>query len=135
MNLNREIIILQEELFHLNEYTEELQTRLEDMRREGVSYSQSMSGMPTGGEVSDKIGGHVGDLDEIERLIDVNLEKIRHMLATLKELIYQIDEPLRSILWFRYIDSLIWEDVAYNMGMTRGKTWNIFNNWLKGIDK
>jgi hypothetical protein len=101
------------QLYYLNREIEELRRRLDELEALATSSTQKITGLPSGGGISDMVGKFGTDIVELKELLDARIKKSIDELKRLDAYIQGLDDvEMRMILSLRYINGLGWEQVA-----------------------
>jgi hypothetical protein len=105
------------QLYYLNREIEQQKRRLCELETSAYSCTSSITRMPHGSGVSDKIGKYAVEIAELKALIELNIQKCWHELNRLNRYIQAVDDSLtRQVLALRYINGLSWLQVAMSIG-------------------
>lgn len=87
---------------------------LEDWKSKLYSITATMSDMPSGGKVTDKISSGVATIDEIESNINSDIDDLIALREEIESKIEEVKElHLREILKCRYLDCKDFTEIAY----------------------
>jgi hypothetical protein len=101
------------QLYYLNREIEELKRRLDELEALATSSTQKITGLPSGGGISDMVGKFGTEIVELKELLDARIKKSIDELKRLDAYIQGLDDvEIRMILSLRYINGLGWEQVA-----------------------
>lgn len=107
------------QLYYLNREIEEQQKRIAELEDIATSCTGSITGMPHGNGISDKIARCTAELIDLQGLLDLNIKKCFYELNRLNRFINTIeDSQMRLILTLRYINGLSWQQIAFSIGET-----------------
>lgn len=105
------------QLYYLNKEIKQQQERLQELESIATSCTRKITGMPSGGEISDKLSKCVVEIADLKALLDLNLKKCFYELSRLNRYIDSIeDSHIRMIMSLRYINGLSWRQVAFSIG-------------------
>jgi hypothetical protein len=101
------------QLYYLNREIEELRRRLDELEALATASTQKITGLPSGGGISDMVGKFGTEIVELKELLDARIKKSIDELKRLDAYIQGLDDvEMRMILSLRYINGLGWEQVA-----------------------
>lgn len=105
------------QLYYLNREIEMDKRRLQELEVKAVSCTASLSGMPHGTGVSDRVGRYAADIVDLKGIIEAKLQQCIYERNRLECYIATIDDSLtRQIFTYRFINGLPWEQVAACIG-------------------
>lgn len=105
------------QLYYLNKEIRQQQERLQELEALAASCTQKITGLPSGGGVSDRMSKCAIEIADLKALIDLNLKKCFYELNKLNRYIDGIgDSQMRMIMSLRYINGLSWRQVAFSIG-------------------
>lgn len=105
------------QLYYLNREIEMDKRRLQELEVKAVSCIASLSGMPHGTGVSDRVGRYAADIVDLKGIIEAKLQQCIYERNRLERYIATIDDSLtRQIFTYRFINGLPWEQVAACIG-------------------
>lgn len=105
------------QLYYLNREIEMDKRRLQELEVKAVSSTASLSGMPHGTGVSDRVGRYAADIVDLKGIIEAKLQQCIYERNRLERYIATIDDSLtRQIFTYRFINGLPWEQVAACIG-------------------
>ncbi|MEA4973953.1 MAG: RNA polymerase subunit sigma-24 [Candidatus Metalachnospira sp.] len=105
------------QLYWLNREIEEQQRRLEELECLATSCTSNITGMPKSRGVTDKLSKYAAEIVDLRGLIDLNIKKCFYELNRLNRYIETVeDSQMRMILSLRYINGLIWQQIAMSIG-------------------
>lgn len=104
-------------LYYLKKEIEMQRKRLYELETIAKSCTATITGMPHGKEISNKVGKYAPQIADLKCLIDLNLKKCFFELNRLTEYIQSVDDPLvRQIMTYRYIHGFNWQKTAFSVG-------------------
>lgn len=105
------------QLYYLNREIEMDKRRLQELEVKAVSCAASLSGMPHGTGVSDRVGRYAAEIVDLKGIIEAKLQQCIYERNRLERYIATIDDSLtRQIFTYRFINGLPWEQVAACIG-------------------
>lgn len=104
-------------LYYLKKEIEMQRKRLYELETIAESCTATITGMPHGKEISNKVGKYAPQIADLKSLLDSHLKKCLFELNRLTEYIQNIDDPLvRQIMTYRYIKGFNWQKTAFSVG-------------------
>lgn len=105
------------QLYYLNREIEQLKKRIAELESAATSTTQSITGMPHVGGISDKAGKYAAEIVDLKELLELNLKKCFYELNRLNRYIESVeDAQIRVILSLRYVNGLSWKQIAFSIG-------------------
>lgn len=90
---------------------------LKELRARVNTLTQEISDMPRGSGVKDRIGDNISRIVDLEKMIELNLERKQIEKKRVTAFIESIeDSRLRLIFHYRFIKNLYWVEVAKLIG-------------------
>lgn len=112
---------------------QELQTLESSMTSPRI---QAMDGMPRGSGGGDPIAGLMVKFIELQEQYKYKLQQLVEAQTEVEELIKDLEPTERTLLRFRYIEGLVWEEVCVRMGYSWRQTHRLHSKTLdKLVDK
>ncbi|MEA4869911.1 MAG: hypothetical protein VB062_04655 [Christensenella sp.] len=104
-------------LYHLNRDIERIQERIDELESAAESVTASITGMPGGGTISDKVASGAVEITAMKlRLGAAKLDALAEQ-CRLTAYIEDIPDPLmRQIMHYRHVSGYGWEQVAAHIG-------------------
>ncbi len=95
-----------------------LRRRIEDMRALSASAATvRLSPSPRGSQTADPVARAVAHIDELERDWLAKIEHYTELVQRVERALEALPDPdLRTLLRLRYIDGLIWDEIAPRVG-------------------
>ena len=104
-------------LYHLKKEVQMQRKRIYELKTIAESSTSTITGMPHGKEISDKVGKYATQLADLKSLLDSHLKKCIFEINKLTEYIQNVDDPLvRQIMTYRYIHGFNWQKTAFSVG-------------------
>lgn len=104
-------------LYYLKKEIEMQRKRLYELETIAKSCTATITGMPHGKEISNKVGKYAPQIADLKSLLDSHLKKCLFELNRLTEYIQNVDDPLvRQIMTYRYIKGFNWQKTAFSVG-------------------
>ena len=89
---------------------------IHDLKDLATKITVTFSDMPGGGGNTDKIGGIVANIVDLQSELAVQAKTMKAEQEIVQAVIDAVDEPdLRQLLILRYINGLTWEKIAVDM--------------------
>ncbi len=105
------------QLYYLTREIEMDERRLEELEAKLQPGGQSLSGMPRGTGVADKLGVYVAEIADLRSIIAAKRKQCIVERSRLERYIAGIrDSLMRQIFTYRFVDGLPWEQVAARIG-------------------
>lgn len=105
------------QLYHINREIELLKRQLSELETTAENTTTSITGLPRGNDMSDKVGKYATEIADLKSLIEVNMRRCYYELNRLNKYINSIkDSEMRQILRLRYINGMSWQQVACSIG-------------------
>ena len=105
------------QLYHLNREIERDLRRLHELEAAASRCASSITGMPHGANISDKVGNYAAEIADLQGIIDANIKRCFYELNRLNRYISSIDDSyIRQIFQYRYVNGLTWQEVADCIG-------------------
>ena len=101
------------QLYYLKKEIKEQQRRIAELEAAATKCTASVSGIPTGKGVSDKVGQYASQIADLKALLDLNIKKSFYELNRLTRYIENIeDSEMKLIFSLRYIQNMRWHEIA-----------------------
>ena len=101
------------QLYYLKKEIKEQQRRIAELEAAATKCTASVSGIPTGKGVSDKVGQYASQIADLKVLLDLNIKKSFYELNRLTRYIENIeDSEMKLIFSLRYIQNMRWHEIA-----------------------
>lgn len=105
------------QLYYLNREIEMDKKRLQELEVKAVSCTASLSGMPLGSGVSDRVGRYAAEIVDLRGIIEAKLQQCIYERNRLERYIQSIDDSLvRQVFAYRFVNGLPWKQVAACIG-------------------
>lgn len=105
------------QLYYLNREIEMDKRRLQELEVKAVSCTASLSGMPHGTGVSDRVGRYAAEIVDLKGIIEAKLQQCIYERNRLERYINGIDDSLvRQVFTYRFVNGLPWKQVAACIG-------------------
>ena len=105
------------QLYYLNREIEMDKRRLQELEVKAVSCAASLSGMPHGTGVSDRVGRYAAEIVDLKGIIEAKLQQCIYERNRLERYINSIDDSLvRQVFTYRFVNGLPWKQVAACIG-------------------
>ena len=105
------------QLYYLKKEIKQQQQRLEELETLATSCCISITGLPSGKGISDKIGNYASQIADLKGLLDLNLKKCFYELNRLDRYIQNVDDPLiKQVMIYRFISGYSWRKIAFQVG-------------------
>lgn len=102
---------------YINDEIDMLQRELKRIRSSPLISGTDMSQTRVKGGIVAPVERRVAQEDDIQRLIQLNLDKLSIQKRRAIDYIYSVDDSMmRQILYLRYVGCLTWRQVAAQMG-------------------
>ena len=99
----------------LRKNIEQLENELLVLEARATNVSPVMSDMPSGSGVSDKIGNIIGDIVDLQNIINRHLRELYIQRTAIEDAIRKLPKKEQCVIRFRYIDGKEWEQVAIDI--------------------
>lgn len=101
------------QLYYLNNEIKQQKRKLAELENAATKTNQPLTGLPSAGNTSDKVGAYAAEIADLRALIAINIQKCLLEKKRLERYIQGIDDSLtRQIFRHRFIDGMRWEEVA-----------------------
>ena len=105
------------QLYWLNREIEANKARLEELYAKATNATSTITGMPSVGSVSDKVGDYAGDISDLKSIIEAQIQQCYFELNRINRYINSVDDAhIRVILTLRFVNGLTWQKVAESIG-------------------
>lgn len=105
---------------------------IQKLQSEAENTTQNLTGMPSSGNVSDKVGQIATDIAFYKVLIECDKQKCKEEYNKLHEYIQSIDDSLtRQIFTLRFIEGKSWFEVADAIGSSEYSVKHICYRYIK----
>ena len=120
------------QLYYLRKEIEMYEQMIKKLQSEAEITTQKITGMPSSGNVSDKVGQIAADIADYKALIDCDKKKCKYELEKLHKYIQSIDDSLtRQIFTLRFINGCNWNKVADAIGSSEYSVKHICYRYIK----
>lgn len=104
-------------LYYLKKEIKLQEQRIEELEAKAASCTTQINGMPSGSEISDKVGNFAAEIADLKSLLELNPQKRVYELNILERYIQSVDDPLiRQIMHYRFAKCYGWPKTAYEIG-------------------
>lgn len=104
-------------VYYLTKIIEHDSMEIETIEEKLTNTSPSLTGMPHGGGVHDKMWENVPELVERKRQLEQRRKKLQDTKNRIRDWIEEIEDPQVQILMtYRFVDLLPWQEVAFKAG-------------------
>ena len=104
-------------LYYIEQEIKEYELKIVELREMATSITQNYSGMPSGGNVSDKVGKAATAIAQYTEMLDKVIQQKVEQSIKINAFILDIDDAqLRQIMYLRFIKRLSWQAVASRIG-------------------
>lgn len=118
--------------YYLKREIETYENKIKILESKATSTTQSVTGMPHGSGISDKVGDNATEISFYRSQIELNKLKCKNELERLDRYISSIEDSLtRQIFELRFIDRLKWVDVASVIGSSEYSVKQICYRYIK----
>lgn len=124
------------QLYYLNREIENDKRRVDELRQKATGISGgNLEGIPGGGNFESRVERYIAEIVDLEAIISAKMTQCIHEQKRIERYIADIPDSLtRQIFTLRFVDGLLWKDVAAKMGS--GNTWkNLSNICYRYIEK
>ena len=98
---------------YIDKDIEKDEQELKELRARVNTLTKEISDMPRGSEVKDRIGDSISRIVDLEKMIELNLERKQIEKKRVMAFIESIDDSrIRLIFYYRFIKNLYWVEVA-----------------------
>jgi hypothetical protein len=105
---------------------------LENIKNKSIVKAQRLTGLPFGGECSDKVGETATDIVMYQKLVMELIGKLEEKRAKIIEFIVTVDDTImRQILYLRCIECNDWVDIGIKLGYDFKYVRNKYYKFLK----
>lgn len=105
------------QLYYLKKEIKEQQRRIEELENLATKCTTTITGMPHGRGVSDKVGEYSVQLSDLKNLLELNIEKCFFELDKLDRCIQNVDDSLvRQIMTYRFVHGFSWVKISHVLG-------------------
>lgn len=117
--------------YWLNRKIEQLKIKLEELEGSEIK-PINLTGMPSGGGVSDHVAKIATERAETERLISLKREECIIERARIERYIDTVEcERMQDILRLRHINGLTWRQISQELGGSETQIKRLYYNFLK----
>jgi len=115
----------------LNRKIEQLKTKLEELEDSEIK-PINLTGMPSGGGISDHTAKIATERAETERLISLKREEYMIERARIERYIDTVEgERMQDILRLRHINGLTWRQISQEMGGSEKQIKRLYYDFMK----
>ena len=105
------------QLYYLKKEIQGQQRRIKELETLATRCSTTITGMPHGMGISDRVGKYASELSDLKNLLDLNIKKCFFELNKLDRYIQSVSDSLiRQIMIYRFINGYSWAKIAWNIG-------------------
>ena len=105
------------QLYYLNREIEMNERRLEELELKTMSGGSTITGMPRGSRVADKVGHYAAEIADLRGIIETKQRLCLYERNRLERYISGIEDSLlRQIFTYRFVNGLPWRQVAACIG-------------------
>ena len=104
-------------LYFLNREIELMKDKLEELEQASDSCSSSLTGMPRGTEISDRVSRYACQIHDLKLQIEQGIMRCFAERARLERFIQEVpDSEMRMILSLRYVNGMSFQQIAFSIG-------------------
>lgn len=104
-------------LFYIEQEIKEYELKIVELQEMATNISQSYSGMPSAGNISDKVGNAATAIVQYITMLENVIQQKIDQSIKIHSFILDIDDPqLRQIMFLRFVKCLSWQQVANRIG-------------------
>lgn len=101
------------QIYYIDREIEKDERELKELRASVISLTQEISDMPRATNVKDKTAEYISRILDLEKMIELNLERKQIEKKRIMTFIESIDDSrIRLIFHYRFIKNLHWVEVA-----------------------
>mgnify|MGYP000013120426 CR=1 FL=1 len=101
------------QIYYIDREIEKDERELKELRASVISLTQEISDMPRATNVKDKTAEYISRILDLEKMIELNLERKQIEKKRIMAFIESIDDSrIRLIFHYRFIKNLHWVEVA-----------------------
>ena len=101
------------QIYYIDREIEKDERELKELRASVISLTQKISDMPRATNVKDKTAEYISRILDLEKMIELNLERKQIEKKRIMAFIESIDDSrIRLIFHYRFIKNLHWVEVA-----------------------
>ncbi len=105
------------QLYYLNREVEMDKKRLLELEAQAVSRTSTLTGMPRGSGISDRVGRYAAEIADLRGIIAAKHQQCLYERSRLERYISDIEDSyLRQVFTYRFVNGLPWEQVAACIG-------------------
>lgn len=120
------------QLHWINKEISVLKQQMEELKSRSYAKGQEITGMPSGGKISDKVADRAIAIREIEELYEIKLKELYLVRGRIERYIDTIkDGRERLIIRLRCINNMEWEEIGQELGYHRTRVSQIYHNHFK----
>ena len=117
--------------YWLNRKIEQLKTKLEELEDSEIK-PINLTGMPSGGGISDHVAKIATERAETERLINLKKEECMIERARIERYISTVErEGMQDILRLRHINGLTWRQISQELGGSERQVKRLYYDFMK----
>lgn len=125
-------------LWYIEQEIKEYELKIVELREMATNITPSYTGMPAGGNVSDKVGNAATAIVEYINLLENAIQSKIEQSIKINAFILDIDDAqLRQIMYLRFVKRLSWQAVANRIGggNTADGVRKRCNRYIKRVEK
>lgn len=104
-------------LYYIKKEIEAYKLKIEELQAMAESITQKVTGMPSGGNVSDKVGNAVVAIITYKEMLAQAIQRDIELSMKINQYILTVEDvQLRQIMFLRFIEHLTWREVAMRIG-------------------
>jgi RNA polymerase sigma factor (sigma-70 family) len=119
--------------YWLKRNVQQLEDRLQELEAAATRITTRMSHTPKGSGNTDKIGGIVAEIVDVQDKINSKLQNAYNIMAKIEQAAARLPEREAYLIRARYIECKTWEQIAVDMHYSWRQVHNIHARALKTL--
>lgn len=122
------------QIYYLNKEIKIWQKELERLECQSLLKGHQLTGMPTGGGSSDKVGDLAVKKVDIQLIIEGKLAEIQRLIMKLDVELKEIPFPECEIIKMRAINNMSWRQIGYELGVDKKTARSKYEKYIQIFD-
>lgn len=120
------------QIYWINIEIKKLTEEKERLENRSLVKGQEITGLPGGGQASDKVADFATELAEIKELLNLAIKKLYITRSKVERFLDTIeDSEIRLIIRLRSVNNLSWYQIGEELGMDRRTARNKYKKFLE----